>query len=137
LNAFPEFVVNHVYCIYFCTPPPRHLNLGTNWWIKKYEFTYRRMKTTYYYIIYLVHIRTPMRLFYTKIRLIHIHMLQPLYSLEIPDGAILVEYWYISWTRSTKCMSWCKCQIKEQHMLHCDNCHVQYNMLLYIQTEAS
>jgi hypothetical protein len=63
---------------------------------------------------------------YVKIRLMHWHMFTPLYShcytatCFSPQGAILREYWYILWARSTKCVSRCKYQVKEQ----CAGCYV-------------
>jgi len=58
------------------------------------------------------------------------------------QGAILKEYWYISWGGSTKYASRCKCQIKQQRVvLVCcvtvDDCHATSNMLLLNLTFTS
>ena len=59
-------------------------------------------------------------LFYVKIRPMHWHMLTSLYShcyaatCFSPQGAIHREYWYFLWAGSTKYLSRCKCQVKEQ-----------------------
>jgi len=63
--------------------------------------------------IYIAHIRSLMALFYIKIALMHLYMLTPLHlrwkssTFFSPQGAILREYWYISWARSTKYVSRC------------------------------
>jgi len=56
------------------------------------------------------------------------------------QGAILKEYWYISWGGSTKYVSRCKCQIKQQCVVCCmtvDDCHATSNMLLLNLTFTS
>ena len=56
------------------------------------------------------------------------------------QGAILKEYWYILWGGSTKYVSRCKCQIKQQHVVCCmtvDDCHATSNMLLLNLTFTS
>jgi hypothetical protein len=70
--------------------------------------------------LYLVHIQALMSQFYIKIRLMYLYMLRPLYShcnspkCFSPQGAIIREYWYISWARSTKYMARYNYQIRQQ-----------------------
>jgi hypothetical protein len=79
-----------------------------------------------------VHIHVLMTLFCIKSWQIHLYMLTPLYSQWnnptsfSPQGAIHKEYWNISWAKSTKYVSKCKYQIKEQ----CSTCYVA--VLTYI-----
>jgi hypothetical protein len=67
-----------------------------------------------------VHIHALMTLFCIKSWLMHLHNLTPLYSqwnnltCFSPQEAIHREYWKISWAKSTKYVSKCKYQIKEQ-----------------------
>lgn len=66
------------------------------------------------------HLTNVVIIFYIKIRWMHLHKLTPLYShcdtdtCFSPQRAILRKKWYISSAKSTKYVSWCKKQIKEQ-----------------------
>jgi len=92
------------------------------------------------------HFTTVVIIFYIEIWLMHLYMLTSLYSYcntptcFSPQGAIIRKYWHISLARSTKYVSWCKQQIKEQlsnwsilvRPLRCFSLYIQQHIICYV-----
>jgi hypothetical protein len=113
------------HCI-FCAPTtPSRLAYKVVPLIKHHVI--ERHKPIALWIRNLFHIRALMTQFYAKYltNALYIYTLKHSYMFG-PQGVILREYWYFSWAGSTKYVSRCKYQIKEQPFI----CYVAFVKLL-------